>query len=82
LIVDESGGSLSLYVDGSLQQATAYSGSLTQVNDLYGYLGRSLYEVDPYYDGSFDEFRIYDVALTKAQLDYSIAGGADAPFLE
>lgn len=82
VVVNETGGTLTLYLDGTLEQETAYTGTLGSITDTLGYLGRSLYAADPYFDGSLNEFRIYDVALSKAQLDYSIAGGADAPFLE
>ena len=42
-------------------------------------LGRSLSTSDPFFDGSFDEFRIYDVALTAQEIDRSFRDGPDRP---
>jgi hypothetical protein len=39
------------------------------------YFGRSQYASDPYLDGSLDEIRIYDRALTTAEIS-ALAGGA------
>lgn len=45
------------------------------VND---WLGRSQYN-DPYFNGSINEFRIYDTALNAVEVAGSFAGGADTP---
>jgi hypothetical protein len=82
LVADEAGGAFSLYVDGTFESGVAFSSSLTNVNDVHGYLGRSLFEADAYFTGSIDEFRIYDVALTQSQVAYSHAEGPDAAIFE
>lgn len=46
------------------QTALAY----TLGADPFNYLGHSLYATDPYLNASFNEFRIYDAALTPAQI--------------
>ncbi|WP_055523943.1 LamG-like jellyroll fold domain-containing protein [Streptomyces graminilatus] len=58
-----------IYVDG----AKAASGRITiKPSDLgadtKNYLGRSQYSTDPYLDGKIDEFRIYNRALTAAEV--------------
>jgi hypothetical protein len=50
--------------------------------DIYGHLGRSLFAGDPYLSGSIDELRIYDVALSQAQVAYSDAQGKDTSLFE
>ncbi len=82
LVADEAGGAFSLYLDGAFESGIAFASSLTNINDVHGYLGRSLYEADPYFAGTIDEFRIYDVALTQAQITYSRAEGPDAVIFE
>ena len=54
--------------------------SIASVAGTNNWLGRSNYSVDPYFGGVYDEFRIYDVALTVAQLRTSRAAGPDATF--
>jgi alpha-L-arabinofuranosidase len=62
-------GSLALYTNGVL---AATNGSVTtgfsSVNDLYSFIGRSLYSPDSYFDLTLDEFRIYSGALTPADI--------------
>jgi hypothetical protein len=82
VVVDESGGTLSLYLDGTLEQASTYAGSLENITDEIGYLGRSLWEFDDYFQGSLNEFRIYGIALTAEQLEYSWSQGVDPDFLQ
>lgn len=48
-------------------------GSTTQ-----NYLGRSQYSVDPFFDGSISEFRIYDESLSAAEINSSFVAGADS----
>ncbi|MEW2398979.1 family 43 glycosylhydrolase [Streptomyces sp. NPDC046862] len=62
-----------LYVDG-IQVARA-TGVTTKPSELYdpskgysGYIGRSLYSADPYFGGEVDDFRIYNRALSPAEV--------------
>jgi hypothetical protein len=41
---------------------------MSSVNDLFCYVGRSLYNADPYPDFTLDEFRIYSGALSPAEI--------------
>lgn len=60
---------IALYTNGV---PAASNGSVTipftLVNDIYGYIGRSLYSADPYPDFTLDEFRIYNGALSANQI--------------
>ncbi|WP_215453949.1 family 43 glycosylhydrolase [Streptomyces sp. ATCC 21386] len=62
-----------LYVDGA--ETARVSGVTIKPSDLYdsakdhsGYIGRSLYSPDPYFGGEVDDFRIYNRALTPAEV--------------
>jgi hypothetical protein len=81
-VFDASNDSMALYVDGALIGTTAWTGSLSEVNALNNWLGHSQFSADPDFDGSLDEFRIYDVALDAEQALYSFEAGRDASFLD
>ncbi len=51
--------------------------TFASVNDVYSWIGRSLYSGDPYPDFTLDEFRIYNGALSAAEITASDALGAD-----
>ncbi|MFF3374950.1 family 43 glycosylhydrolase [Streptomyces sp. NPDC002680] len=62
-----------LYVDGA--EAARVSGVTVKPSELYdsakdysGYIGKSLYSPDPYFGGEVDDFRIYNRALTPAEV--------------
>jgi len=75
-VIDFSAGTLSYYLNGSLQQSIAAiplsSYAFTDV-----YLGRSPFGVDNRTSGSVDEFRIYDSALSSGEIAAHFAFGAD-----
>jgi uncharacterized protein len=67
---------LALYIDGV---ETAASASVTlrpadMGRTFYDYIGRSNYAWDPYFDGSIDEFRVYNRALSPAEIQ-ALYGG-------
>jgi hypothetical protein len=78
-VIDDNvnGGSdqLHVYMDGALAVSVNHSRSLSNVLETYAYLGRSLVAVDPYFDGSLDEFRIHDNAFSLADVQGSFAQG-------
>jgi hypothetical protein len=49
--------------------------ALSTINDVYGLIGRSLYDVDPTMTGSVDEFRIYSGVIPLSQLALDDASG-------
>ncbi len=79
LVVDDAGNEIRLYLDGDLAGETPLAWSLSQLNDRINRLGRSLVGDDDL-DATFDEFRIYDAALTKEELNKSIELGPDTTF--
>ncbi|MGK3941872.1 family 43 glycosylhydrolase [Streptomyces caeruleatus] len=70
--LDGSSGTLVLYVDGveaARTTTTVKPSELYDANkDYSGYIGRSLYSADPYFAGEVDDFRVYDRALTAAEV--------------
>jgi hypothetical protein len=56
---------MALYTNGTLAaQSTSVTTALSAINDMFGYIGRSFYSGDSYFDFNLDEFRIYDGAFT------------------
>ena len=71
-------GYVSLYVDGVLvSKNSAVTVPFNSVNNVFSYIGRSLYSADAYIDVSLDEFRIYSGALTADQIATAQALGPD-----
>ncbi|KOG16991.1 family 43 glycosylhydrolase [Streptomyces viridochromogenes] len=70
--LDGTTGAMVLYVDGieaartttTIKPSELYDGN----KDYGGYIGRSLYAADPYFGGEVDDFRVYDRALTAAEV--------------
>lgn len=81
LVVDDAGDKLVLYVDGKSAGTLAWTGSLSTVNDVNAWLGRSQFDGDPELSGVYHEFRIYGAALSAAELATSFTGGPDPSFL-
>jgi fibronectin type 3 domain-containing protein len=88
-VVDASAQAMSFYVGtggseslvGSVSLATANAGSpgnLSSINFATAYLGRSL-SANPDFNGSIQDLRIYNGALTSAQIAADAASGPDAP---
>jgi hypothetical protein len=83
LVVDDQNDSLTLYLNGQPQNALlSFTGQLSQITDVNNWLGRSQYSADPELQATFNEFRIYNVALTAAQIETSSTAGPDAAFLD
>jgi hypothetical protein len=66
--------SLSLFTNGLLAGSMTTTVPLSSVNDVNDWLGRSQFE-DPFFNGSLDEFRIWNGALTAAQVAQNYAAG-------
>ncbi|TWT36820.1 hypothetical protein KOR34_17650 [Posidoniimonas corsicana] len=66
----------SVYLNGVLAGTTAHNKSLSDVIDTNAFLGRSTFVGnDPFFDGSIDEFRIYDHALSASEVDQNFLAG-------
>lgn len=77
-VFDPPANYIGLYINGVLVASnTAVTTTMASVNDKLSYLGRSLYSLDPYLNGSFDEFRIYNGALTNGQIAIDAGAGPD-----
>jgi hypothetical protein len=71
-------GYVALYTNGVLvSQNSAVTKTFASVNDIYSFIGRSLYSGDTYMDVSLDEFRIYNGALNTNQIAATQALGPD-----
>jgi len=71
-------GYLTLYTNGVLVAANySVTTSLSSVNDLFSYIGRSLYSGDSYMNLNLDEFRIYSGALSASAISAADALGAN-----
>ncbi|HWY30390.1 MAG TPA: glycosyl hydrolase [Candidatus Acidoferrum sp.] len=68
--------SLALYTNGVLAAINhAITTPISAVNDVYSYIGRSLYTADPYAPLDVAEFRIYNGALNAQQVALDAASG-------
>ena len=52
-----------------------------QLDDINNWFGRSQFTVDPEFDGTLHEFRIYGAALSAGQIALSFADGPDPAYL-
>jgi hypothetical protein len=84
---DDAAKRLALYLDGELDAERTLDAttdppmSLSVINDINNWLGRSQYEADADFGGSIDEFRIYSSALTALQVRTSNRAGPNPSFL-
>lgn len=69
-----SNSRISLYVNGILTSSVENNGITTTKmgENLVGYLGKSLYPADLYFDGAFDNVEIYDKALDANEVMQSV----------
>lgn len=81
VVANTSADKLTLYVNGAKTGEQPWIGELRSINDVNVWLGRSQWANDPEMNGVFHEFRIYDVALTDAQIASAFAAGPDPSFL-
>jgi hypothetical protein len=83
VVIDDAANEARLYVDGALAGTGAYAASaaLAELEVSGCFLGRSHYSADPYLNGTFDEFRIYDAALPESAVELSFSEGPNPPFL-
>ena len=68
-VYNPPGGYLAFYTNGVLAAINnAVTVPMSSVSSVLNYIGRSLYNVDPYPDLSLDEFRIYNGALSPNEI--------------
>ncbi|ANS62527.1 hypothetical protein SLINC_0303 [Streptomyces lincolnensis] len=70
--LDGATGAMVLYADGVEAARTTTTIKPSELydaaKDYSGYIGRSLYAADPYFGGEVDDFRVYDRALSGAEV--------------
>lgn len=77
-VVDPGRGWMALYMDGQLVAANPnITIPLSAVANNNFYLGRALYNPDPYLNGYIEEFRVYNTALSSPQIAASYQAGAE-----
>ena len=78
LVWDGESTTATLYLNGTrLARDTAVHIQLSQILDDNNWLGRSQWGGDPLLSGSYQEFRIYDYALTENQVMGNFIAGPD-----
>jgi hypothetical protein len=77
-VLDPRTGFMGIYTNGILAISTNNLTSLDSVATNRFYLGKSLFPSDPPLNGSIDEFRIYNAALSPAQISDNFKNGPDA----
>ena len=78
---DPGAGSAKLYFNGNL--AASASGTLnptSRFTDYSPWLGRSQWDRDPYFNGSYDEFRIWQGILSAQDIAANYAAGPNQQF--
>ncbi len=78
LVIDDDRDTLTLYQDGTLENAEPFTGSLSGLDDFNNWLGLSQFDLDPEFGGAIEEFRIYDAALSASEVMDSFQAGPDA----
>ena len=81
-VYDGSADEIRLYLDGELVGTTPTTMQLSDVARMFAYIGDSVYTADPYFNGTIDEFRIYDTPLTDDEVSASFSEGPDAEITE
>jgi hypothetical protein len=82
VVVNSTTQTMSLYLKGEAVGSIPLPLPLSAINDVNNWLGRSQYAADDYFAGTITEFRVYDAALTGAQLKTSFKLGDSSPFVE
>jgi hypothetical protein len=78
VVVNQAEQKMLLYQDGALLDSCDLAGPLSAIDDKNNWLGRSNYSGDSFFEGIFDEFRIYSAALSAEEIAESYAAGPDA----
>lgn len=78
VVFDASGNEIRLYHNGELSAWRATEGSLQDVDVAKVWLGRSLFDGDPLFEGNINELRIYDGTLGASYVRESFQAGPDA----
>jgi hypothetical protein len=72
-------GGTRIYINGNFNASGGAPFPMSDLQDALNYLGRSGYNPDPPYKGSFDEFRIYSGALSGIEVANNFILGPNGP---
>lgn len=78
-LVFKAHDSMTLYLDGSAIGAVPVTIGLSEIVDHNDWLGLSQYDSDNLYQGTYDEFRIYNRALSACEIAATVGAGPDQP---
>lgn len=79
---DPGGGSVKLYLNGTLvATASGTFNPTSQFTDYSSWLGRSQWDRDPYFNGTYDEFRIWQGMLSAQDVASHFAAGPNQQFV-
>lgn len=79
---DPLGSSTRLYFNGRLANSSSNAVNATSsFTDYTDWLGRSQWDRDPFFSGSFDEFRIWEGILSDQEIASHYAAGPDQQFV-
>ncbi len=81
VVADSDANQLRLYVNGSKVGEQPWTAELSAIRDINVWLGRSQWGNDPELNAVFHDFRIYDAALSDAQIASCFVAGTDPSFL-
>lgn len=68
---------MQVFIDGKESETAMDLGenTLEGVKAVHNYLGRSMFDIDPGYSGTIDEFRVYDHAMSAAEVTAAHSAG-------
>lgn len=78
VVIERAEESVKLYQDGVLVGDCTLSQPLAALDDVNNWLGQSNFQADAEFAGKYDEFRIYNAALTAEQIVASFDAGPNA----
>ncbi len=76
-VYDDVADTMSLYVNGELEDSIPVTIPFTAIDNVYSYLGKSTYDNDPELEGSIDEFRVHNSALAPWEIELNYLNGPD-----
>lgn len=77
VVWDGAAGHISLYQDGGLRDTAPINMALTDLNDVDIWLGRSRWSSHPFFIGSLNELRIYNIPLSAPWIEALTELGPD-----
>jgi concanavalin A-like lectin/glucanase superfamily protein len=81
VVIDSQADKFALYVNGALDASRTLVQRLSEISDVNSWLGLAQYETDPGLNADLLEFRLYDQALSDAEVGLSFELGPDPAFL-